>query len=60
MHRYMCVRVFDCACGSSCLPPVPLGASGDEKSPSFRVTGDATLDFQGLFESTSPCNLYDR
>ena len=45
-------------------PPVPLGASGDEKSPSLTVTGDPadsmpadTHLFQVFFEGASPCLL---
>ena len=45
-------------------PPVPLGASGDEKSPSPTVTDDPvgsmpgnTDLFQVLFEGASPCLL---
>ena len=45
-------------------PPVPLGASGDEKPPSITVTGDPvgsmpadTHLFQVFFEGASPCLL---
>ena len=45
-------------------PPVPLGASGDEKSPSLTVTDDPagsmpadTHLFQVFFETASPCLL---
>ena len=45
-------------------PPVPLGASGDEKSTSHAVTGDPagsvpanTHFFQVFFEGASPCLL---
>ena len=45
-------------------PPVPLGASVDEKSPSLTVTGDPansmpanTHLFQVFFEGASPCLL---
>ena len=44
------------------VPPVPLGASGDEKSPSFTVTGDPagsmpadTHLFQVFLKCTLPC-----
>ena len=43
-------------------PPVPLGASGDEKSPSLTVTGDPAGSmaadnhlFRVFSECTSPC-----
>ena len=46
-------------------PPVHLGASGDEKSPSVMATGDPASSMpanthliQVFFESTSPCLLW--
>ena len=55
-----CITEFGRRSYSYLVPPVPLGASGDEKSPSLTVTGDPagsmpadTHLFQVFFEYTS-------